>query len=271
MNGKLVQKGWHLGTSKGVETLMPCANVHNCGLGQSEALHFNSPAEYETHLATEAANSGNSHLNGFSKVGSISIDPPIVSFNEVFHVGTFQGGDRKELSYEGDGLSVSRDPSVWAGIARLGGDTWTLTRADGDPLRFADFRGLDSETVEAIRSWGVTNGWVHQQPFYRVEFEDENEDICWMEFESHDEAWDEADSMGGEISETLAWRPTDTFPMDRVDRDSDPLDMLLSVYVTKQRPDVDGVWWDDTFNPANYSCPRGVLLRPLDAYSKVKE
>ena len=43
-------------------------------------------------------------------------------------------------------------------------------------------------------------------------------------------------------------------------------DLVLGAYIADRRPDLDGVWWADRYDPESYSAPRGVIVHPLDRY-----
>lgn len=199
-------------------------------------------------------------------------DFPTVTFDEVFHVGTLNPEDRKSASYEGDGISVSLHPDEWARIARLGGPTQVMTKPSGQPFQFVLWHDLITDNIDALRVWAVEQGWMEQRTAYRISwFDDEWDDTFSMEFTTEAEALAEAEDRGDEdacpVTPVTVWRPTDMFPEARVERDADPTDTLLAVYVRRTRPDLDGVWWEDTFDPMRLSCPRGVLVRDLDQYA----
>lgn len=199
-------------------------------------------------------------------------DLPVVAFAEVFHVGTLNEAERKDASHEGDGVSVSLHPDDWISIARLGrGPVWSFDRADDEPLRFLDWHNLTSEQRDGLRTWGASQGWVTRRQVYNVLWEDEDwpGETIFMPFDSEDEARYEAEGRDdARIQPATAWRPTDTFPEARIDADVDPSDILAALYVREYRPDLDGVWWEDTYAPELLSCPRGVLVHDLGAYER---
>lgn len=207
-------------------------------------------------------------------------EPALVTFDEVAHVGTLDATDRQDWSYEGEGLSVSVNPDDWSAIARLGdAPTWTLTRTDGEPLRFVSWHDLDPRARTAVRAWGTEQGWIAEKTVYRVTYlgMDDNgyDTICSFEATTAEDAEEEAalcdvdpDHPDTDFLVTTAWRPTADFPDRRIGRDDDPTDVLLAHYVREQRPDLDGVWWADAYAPESLSCPRGVLVHDLDGYRR---
>lgn len=203
------------------------------------------------------------------------LDLPLITFDEVFHVGSLNTADRKSASYEGDGLSVSVHPDDWSHIARLGGTaTWAMRRTDATPLRFVAFHDLSEAATNTIREWGQTHGWIAQREVYRISWhDDEYDDTMSMEFDTRAEAQDEADFRADEdetdvpLTTIMGWRPTPTFPDTRISRDYDPTDVLIATYIRQHLPEVDGLWWDDDYAPERLSCPRGVLVHNLDRYT----
>lgn len=205
---------------------------------------------------------------------SVTVPPvfehlPLTRVSAVHHVGTLEVADRKKQSYEGEGLAVSLDPDDWARIAKLPGQTWTLRRRDGESLRFVSFRDMRPEEVQKVRAWGQRNGWCEPRTVYRVHwYDDELDQQVWMECDTKAEALEEQEARDPDelIAETIAWRPTEAFPDKRITSDCDPSDVLLAHYIREHRPDYDGVWWDDEYTPDALSCPRGVIVHPLDRY-----
>lgn len=201
----------------------------------------------------------------------------LVTFYEVFHVGTLNHADRADWSYEGDGLSVSVHPDDWAQIAKLGGPTWVLRKPEWEDLTFASWHDLTSEDRDALRQWAHARGWIEQRNISRVSWEDDEwNDTMTMDFDTEPEARAEADARVDEdeidahVEPVTVWRATDTFPDARMSRDIDPTDVLLAIYIRETRPDIDGVWWDDTYEPDLLSCPRGVLVHDLDRYERME-
>ena len=200
-------------------------------------------------------------------------DTVIVELAEVQHVGTLETADRKDWSYEGNGLSISVNPDDWADIARLGGDTWTLERTDGTPLRFASWTDLGETERVQLRAWAIDKGWLKEVAVFEMAyFDDEWDTTVTCQFHTLDEAEREADGMddAATITPVVSWRATSDFPDSRVG-DSDPSDVLMGAYVRAQRPDLDGVWWEETYDPDQLSCPRGVIVAPLDRYTKRRD
>lgn len=202
-------------------------------------------------------------------------DLPLITFDEVYHVGAFTHADRADWSYEGDGLSVSVHPDEWAQIAKLGRTTWVLRKPEWADITFASWHDLTTEDRETLRQWAQAQGWIEQRNIFRLSWEDEDwNDTVSMDFDTETEATAEADARHDNedtdthIEQVTVWRATTTFPSIRTDRETDPTDALLAAYIRQTRPDLDGVWWDDTFEPDLLSCPRGVLVHDLTRYER---
>jgi hypothetical protein len=200
--------------------------------------------------------------------------PTLIGTGVVYHVGTLDRSDREDVSYEGDGLSVSVDPDDWASIARLPGHTWSLERHDGEPLRFVSWHDFDDEARDRVRAWAAEKGWVTQRDVQRLTYLDaDTEETVTAEFSSFDEACEEVDAQwldDYQINPVTVWRATDEFPERIAFRDQvDPTDVLLGAYIRENRPDLDGVWWADDHDPANLSAPRGVLVHDIDDYERI--
>jgi hypothetical protein len=188
---------------------------------------------------------------------------PVREFLAVTHIGTLNTEDRKTMSYEGDGLSVSVDPDAWEYIARLGGSPWwTLTSTDGGPLRFLDAHALTDAQTDAIHEWAASHGLVTRGTAYRVYFWDDELDGEVFQMTSRVEAETEAEDRDDARIETVdAWLPTASFTSrGRCVDLSDTPDIVLATWVEQARPDLHGVWWNDTLDPVILSAPRGVIV-----------
>ncbi len=199
---------------------------------------------------------------------------PVITWNEVTHIGTLNAEDRASWSLEGEGLSVSINPEEWEEIAKLGGRPhWRI--ATDRPLRFVDAHKLTSQARNDIAQWGVENGIVERVTTYTATWYDSEMDsdlsmVCNTREEAEDQVnWDISDADnddGSSIEETSHLQFTKDYP--RRGADLGNVEDLLIVEWAMQHENVDGVWWNDNLDPANYSAPRGVLLSTrLSEYS----
>ena len=187
---------------------------------------------------------------------------PTLSFRSLFHWGTMNPADKGKSSLEGGGLSVTTHPEEWAQITPLGGCRWRLTKPGG---RFLDARALSPQHSKGILQWGVKQGYVEPREIYRVSYwDDELEDTVMMDFESKEEAEEEADFMEAEVTVVSGGGFVPTTKLESRTGVSSSIaeafDHLLTVYV-EANTDFDGVWWEDEVDPLKYSSPRGVISR----------
>lgn len=193
---------------------------------------------------------------------------PTINFPELAHVGTLNPANKQDWSYEGAGLSVSTHPEEWEYIARLGGHpTWTLTTPTNTPFRMVDAHALTNTNRDVLVGWARTNGWVTDAALWAVPvFDEYTGDLSGrILFDTQEEAEYECGVL--DDTERDGWPQrahtviaTDTFPDPRVSRE-DPAPLVLALWAATQ-PDLDGVWWQDTYAPEQLSCPRGVLHTP---------
>jgi hypothetical protein len=203
-------------------------------------------------------------------------DLPFVRIDEVFHVGSLDPEDRgaSRASLEGPCLSVSVHPEEWGAIARTSGPTWTLERPGALWLQASD---LDDAQRQAMIDWAVDSGHARRATLWRAWFfDDEADDWRFSVHEAEEEARMEVldeDDVEDAPSETGS--PVEPFPsiiltetgmacLERWRSALDGPDGAVLLYalrvVAETRPDVVGVWWDEMFDPASLSCPRGGIF-----------
>lgn len=180
----------------------------------------------------------------------------------VIHVGSMRAEQKKTLSYEGAGMSVSVHPGEWERIAKLGGgDWWHLTRTGN---AFLEYRDLTEQQKDAITDWGVARGYVERATAFEVSWWDEEDDRKFaLIFTTEPEAQAELEGredLDGTMSERATVRTTEAFPDPTVRAGSINEHEILTTLWAEQETTMDGVWWDDTFDLAARSCPRGVVL-----------
>jgi hypothetical protein len=197
----------------------------------------------------------------------------VKKLSTMYHVGRLDQPRRKPaVSYEGSGLSVSLHPDEWRKIARgqVGGDTWELTKED------PKFLMATAANKKKAVNWAAANGWIAPQKRYRVSwFDDEMDDTMSTEFDSLEEAQEEADAYGVEPEEV------DSFVLDNKGKaywksafSSKPSNSLAKDFAIiwfAEANGYDGVWWNDKLDPDRLSAPRGVIFQSkLPEWSKRK-
>lgn len=183
-------------------------------------------------------------------------DLPTVSFPELWHVGSLRPQDKKEVSLEGQGLSVSIHPEEWSRIARLDGPTWQVHK---EGHSFLDYRNLSTTTLEQIAAWGIEQGYVVRQPVFIASWvDDEWDQMLSTAFLDVEEAVEQVEDTEGTIEEQVCLVATGAFPDPTVrSGDIDPSEILSVLWAAEQG--FDGVWWNDIYDPLMLSAPRGVI------------
>ncbi len=191
---------------------------------------------------------------------------PKTSFEVLYHVGTMDAAQKNAAfeSLEGDGLSVSLHPEEWREIAELGNSpTWVLTKAGN---QFLDFHSLDDDQRAQIREWGIAEGWLEPARLWEVSYyDDECEDRRLFVFDNEGEARDEYDGCDPESEPQLVEKDgavatsklSERVAMKRIDPSLG--EELAVVVFAEDVAGLDGVWWEDTYDPSGLSCPRGVI------------
>lgn len=187
---------------------------------------------------------------------------PHLSFKALYHVGSLdptQKGDQGR-SMEGRGLSVSLHPEEWRKIAHLGTEpVWVLTKPNN---RFLDFLKLGDQGIAQLRKWGEIAGLITMASIYRFcYYDDEMESEMCPEFETYEEAQEEADEWEVEAQE-IPGRGMATDKLNKVAGyrvESSLVDDMLSIAFAETQG-FDGVWWQEKIDPSRYSAPRGVIV-----------
>ncbi len=181
----------------------------------------------------------------------------------VYHVGTIDPQNitqRPKTSYslEGSGLSVSVHPNEWRRIAKLPGDTLSLTKND------ANFYTVKAKDKNKILEWCIQNDFLTPAIKFRVSRYDEELGEAFMEFDTKEEALNEADdedqieTVDGYIFGSKGIAYWHSFCSSKISND------LAEAYAPifyAEAMNYDGVWWNETLDVANYSAPRGVIFQ----------
>jgi hypothetical protein len=218
-----------------------------------------------------------------------SMDRPkhVIPIDTLYHLGTFDPTQKRAHSYEGHALSVSKHPDAWRKIASLGGlPKHQLHNPNG---QFLDFHRAkrDKKFMATVYQWGKQQGYVTDATVYHVSWHDEELDQeVSMSFDDYQRALEEAgydsheeyqqvlkELEQGQISKEdfdqeyrkikAVKQPVMTPKLAQVIgwAKSEPnmtTDALLLAYA--ETMEVDGVWWNDQYDPDRYSAPRGGIL-----------
>lgn len=191
---------------------------------------------------------------------------PTLVYPEIAHVGTMDPSLQGSGSYEGRCLSVSQVPSSWARIARLGENGFILSGRG----RFVDVCGMSERQRREVIDWAVCQGLLELKEIARLHmFDTETEQWSYSDFPEIDAAEDETEFMEEDefrIEEMSAYIGTVKLAERAGHRQSGAgmgaptsFDLALVEYASRD-PALDGVWWDEHYDPASLSAPRGGIF-----------
>lgn len=190
-----------------------------------------------------------------------TITLPTLAISTVYHVGTLAGvPDDRGHSFEADCLSVSRCPSAWRQIARIGGPTWLLRNDDG---RFIDVRRLSRRLRHDLERWAAACGYLETRRIYRaiVTRDDATGEPGYSWFESREQAEEEA-LEGERIRAVITTAATPKLLAARNTRrphyERDALDLIAMTWAAASG--LDGLWWTENLDPLALSAPRGGIV-----------
>lgn len=203
----------------------------------------------------------------------------IIEFDRLYHIGTMDiasRGTNYRVSYEGNCLSISVTPHAWQQIARLGGyDLHALNKASGQLVDIHAAR--DSDDFPKIVAWARENNLVEDRQVFKAWERNEDDDWAYSYFETVEAALAELD-MDGEYEGNISRLPHPrghkaiepitilggTSALSQiVGRDfaitEDVDDFIIMAYASEVMG-VDGVWWNEEYDPDGYSAPRGGIF-----------
>lgn len=196
---------------------------------------------------------------------------PIISVQNVFHVGKMDKSLKGKGSMEGAGLSISTEPSAWVKINPFTGGSLFSCKKNNN--QFLDFYSLTEEQQKEIFTWGIKEHYVISTTLYRITyFDDEmNCDVSYL-YDSYEQAQDNAED-DVEIKTESGYVST-PYMDEKVmshGKEYNPLDLLCTLYVDEVM-DIDGIWWEEKLDVYRYSAPRGVIVESkVDSWSIEKE
>lgn len=214
---------------------------------------------------------------------------PFVELDVVYHIGKLRPSDKGQthnaLSHEGNGLSVTTEPTAWRQIAKLDGPIWALTppKLEHRKARFVDRHALQPEQWNSVTTWAHACGYLKPVVLGILEFEDpESERVTRLNFdmgkaESRAEMeLEAADLMAQGITATLQRVNgySATASLNERTGFTVPLALAEDIALTAFAEEIllhtdgaDGVWWTDELAPSAYSAPRGTVHRAaLDSW-----
>lgn len=218
---------------------------------------------------------------------------PVISTNRVYHIGSLNTAHKGEhgSSLEANMLSVSHCPDAWEQIAQLGGRT--IHRMDKKGAMFLDYYSISKNVKDEIIEWGVREHLVKQKDTWQAVFYDsESDDWRSMNCDSLRSARDELDcwtdqdldlitpvtnfdALLGEpgIIKTKIYKGTDKlFKLldKKANVNGDSFTYLVIAWAS-EHTDLDGIWWNETYDPNCYSAPRAGIFKSKELLWKIKE
>ncbi len=167
---------------------------------------------------------------------------------------------------------MSLHPEEWTSIARLGGRTYRLRKSGA---RFLDVPG-GSGRDPATLAWAEREGFLAPRQFWRVtEWDPEREEDVYSDFESEAEARRESEvrSVYEDIADPVpvsghVFAPRGEEYWHEAFARSEPVRHELAEDFAPifhaRALGLDGVWWNDDYDPPLLSAPRGAIFRPSE-------
>ena len=215
------------------------------------------------------------------------IELPVILVAKLYHIGTLDK-EKKGIHYpnslEANCLSVSNSPHAWQQIAKLGG--YPLHRLFKEKGIFLDANYIKkSKYMSHILDFGRKNRLIKQVKRYRAwEFDVEREEWIYSLFNTKEEAQLELGIVdltpqevrnldrpkGHQLIEYItvniaAQKLQDLLGLQNMSDDA--TDALIVAY-GQFTTDIDGVYWDEIYDPDNLSAPRaGIFPNRLSQWS----
>jgi hypothetical protein len=196
---------------------------------------------------------------------------PVLTFDELSHKGDPATHEPECGSLEGCLLSLSEHPDDWDEIARtLKGSIWTVRLPD-EPLRLIDVLRISRKSRSALRRAALELGLIRKVFGYKVSWwDDESECTRYYTTCVKSEADFELElEEGRTVSRTVVYlaksRLGSYWGIRHSTRDfaSDDVQCATISYFAEWASLHHGLWWQDDYDPADLSCPRGGIFQSL--------
>ena len=174
----------------------------------------------------------------------------------LYHVGDMNGKPWPTSSMEGLLLSCSPYPEDWRAIARLGqAPIWTLQRLDGKPPKLVNFRRLSRSDKKRWLAKAQELDLIHSATLFKAQAGDDDQYTICLTLE---EARQESESW---VKPTKGWLPKPALNKFWYGSEKENISPFFAMdaaftFLAKQIPGIDGIWWDDSYDPGNLSAPR---------------
>jgi hypothetical protein len=206
------------------------------------------------------------------------MDLPIRIFQELYHFGTMNIEDRKNISYEGNTLSVSLHPASWMQIMEESNFVFKTE----EEKRLVDIHEFVSSHQKDIIEWSLLNKLIEPKKIFQVFYYDsESDEISFMSFNDKDEALKEVEnddfletSNKNDIKDILknythvildfnGYIYTENGMKEiRQNENIVEIDTLAILFLEniKEEYNIDGCWWNNNLNPNLFTAPSGGLF-----------
>lgn len=178
----------------------------------------------------------------------------------VYHIGELDVSKKAHGSQETNlGISVSEVPHSWSRITPLGGNLYRFTNPNG---KFLDNHKMTKKDKEMIFAWADDHGLVEVTEIFGFSYyDDEWEDTMYQEFETLEDAEEEAEMYDAEVTSKQAYRATSKLNS-TIGWKVDPImvEDYLAILYAHEVLDVDGVWFNDKLDSLRLSAPRGTIF-----------
>lgn len=200
---------------------------------------------------------------------------PVRLIPRIFHVGTMDPahrGRQYSTSMEGDCLSVSECPTAWIKIAKLGGNpVHELSKPDGC---FLDVHAVkdDVARLEEIITWAISEGWVEKTQQWRAWLTDEEGEWYYILCGSEQQALEEREEFDAEEApegvpgvEAVTVISGTPLLAERLKHSAQQLasedctDFAILMWA-RHHTAVDGLLWDEEYDPVRLSAPRAGIF-----------
>lgn len=130
---------------------------------------------------------------------------------------------------------------------------------------------MQQEEWKEVGDWAVSAGYAEQRDVWHARyFDDEADDWKIIICASEEEALYWVDEEEEEDEPSISCKKSIVLTeagMAELERWHDPLDGLDGAVIlyardvlTRDMPDLVGIWWDEEYNPLSLSCPRGGIF-----------
>lgn len=205
---------------------------------------------------------------------------PTLSVDKLWHIGDLDITRKYACgeSQEGNLFSVSRCPRAWQQIVKLGGFDLYEANAGYTLLDMLDITHAQTQAgrhLQAeIRRWGYQQGLLQKETLYQGQYyDDELEDTCLISLTEDEasiaEAEGEYECVLKKDVDAATSKLRDIHHL-RSNHLGDAFDFAVIEWArTHVAHEVDGVYWDQHYNPDCYCAPRaGLFEAKIDRLTK---